>query len=67
MLEAMEETLPGTVIAGHISQQNNSVDAVASLLSPLIQRTEMNGIYATQSQGFEWVSTDSSDAVFKVA
>ena len=67
MLEAMGEFLPGTVIAGHISEQNNSVDAVASLLSPLIQRTEMNIIYATQSQGFGWVSSDSSDAVFNVA
>jgi phosphoribosyl 1,2-cyclic phosphodiesterase len=67
MLEAMGESLPGTIIAAHISEQNNSVDAVASLLSPLVQRTEINVIYATQSQGFDWVSSDSSDAVSKVA
>ena len=67
MLEAMGESLPGTIIAAHISEQNNSVDAVASLLSPLVQRTEINVIYATQSQGFDWVSPDSSDAVSKVA
>lgn len=67
MLEAMGDCLPDTVIAGHISQQNNSVDVVASLLSPLIQRTKMNVIYATQSQGFNWVSSDSSDAVSKLA
>ena len=67
MLEAMGESLPGTVIAGHISEQNNSVDVVASLLSPLIQRAEMTVIYATQSQGFDWVSSGPSDAVSKVA
>jgi len=67
MLEAMGESLPGTVIAGHISEQNNSVDVVASLLSPLIQRTEITVIYATQSQGFDWVWSDPSDAVSKVA
>ena len=67
MLEAMGDCLPCTVIAGHISQQNNSVDVVASLLSPLIQRTKLNVIYATQSQGFNWVSSDSSDAASKLA
>jgi phosphoribosyl 1,2-cyclic phosphodiesterase len=67
MLEAMGESLPATVIAGHISEQNNSVDTVASLLGPLVQRTEMHVIYATQSQGFDWISSDASDAVSKVA
>ena len=67
MLEAMGESLPGTIIAAHISEQNNSLHAVASLLSPLVQRAEINVIYATQSQGFDWVSSDSSDAVSKVA
>ena len=56
MLEAVGDGLPGTVIAGHISEQNNSLGAVTSLLSPLIQRTKWNVIYATQSQGFNWVS-----------
>ena len=67
MLEAMGESVPSTVIAGHISEQNNSVDAVSTVLGPLIQRTEMNVIYATQSQGFDWISSDASGAVSKVA
>ncbi len=67
MLEAMGESAPGIVIAGHISEQNNSVDAVAALLNPLIQRTEMKVVYATQSQGFDWIMSDSSDAVSQVA
>ena len=67
MLEAMGESVPGTLIAGHISEQNNSIDAVSALLGPLIQRTEMNVIYATQSQGFDWISSDASGAVSKVA
>ena len=67
MLEAMGESVPGTVIAGHISEQNNSVNAVSALLGPLIQRTEMNVIYATQSQGFDWISSDASAAISKVA
>ena len=67
MLQAMGEALPGTVIAGHISEQNNSVDVIASVLRPLIQLTEINVIYATQSQGFDWISSDSSDTVSEVA
>lgn len=67
MLEAMGESAPRVVIAGHISEQNNSVEAVTSLLSPFIQRTEMTIIYATQSQGFDWISSDSSGTVSRVA
>ena len=57
----------GVVIAGHISEQNNSVDRVAELLTPLAEQQKLKIIYATQTQGFGWTTSESSGDVSRVA
>jgi len=67
MLTALGDLAPRVVIAGHISEQNNSVDRVAELLTPLAERQNVKIIYATQTQGFGWTTSESSGDVSRVA
>ena len=67
MLNSLGDDLPQVVIAGHISEQNNAIDVVESLLEPMISSTDLTVIYATQSQGFDWVSPKSDDDISRVA
>lgn len=67
MLNSLGDNLPQVVIAGHISEQNNAIDVVESLLEPMISSTDLTVIYATQSQGFDWVSPKSADDISRVA
>ena len=67
MLTALGDLAPRIVIAGHISEQNNSVDRVAELLTPLAERQNVTIIYATQTQGFGWTTSESSGDVSRVA
>lgn len=60
MLAAMTESAPKVVIAGHISEQNNSVEAVARNLDQWAIQTQAQVLYATQSQGFDWISPDDA-------
>ena len=67
MLTSMTERLPKVVVAGHISEQNNSVEAVSSRLDAWSQQANAQVVYATQSQGFDWVSLDSTSLSANVA
>ena len=67
MLTALGDLAPRVVIAGHISEQNNSVDRVAELLTPLAEQQKVKIIYATQTQGFGWTTSESSGGVSRVA
>lgn len=59
MLTSIANQAPKVVIAGHISEQNNSVEAVSSRLGAWSQETNARVLYATQSQGFDWISPDA--------
>ena len=67
MLTSMTERLPKVVVAGHISEQNNSVEAVSSRLDAWSQQANAQVVYATQSQGFDWVSPESTSLSANVA
>ena len=67
MLAAMTELTPKVVVAGHISEQNNSVEAVAKNLDEWAIQTRAQVLYATQSQGFDWISPEAVPASVNVA
>lgn len=67
MLCAMSESTPRVVIAGHISEQNNSIDSVSRRVAPWSEQHKVNVVYATQNQGFEWVSSASEAGSVNVA
>lgn len=58
MLRAMAGSLPRVIIAGHISEQNNSVDTVSALLAPICEDNSIHAVCASQGQGFDWVSPE---------
>lgn len=60
MLRAMGSSLPRVIIAGHISEQNNSVDTVSALLASVCQDNATHAVCASQGQGFDWISPDSA-------
>ena len=67
MLASMTDGAPKVVVAGHISEQNNSVEAVSSRLEEWSRQVEAQVLYATQSQGFDWISPDSASLSVNVA
>ncbi len=67
MLTSTAKGTPKVVIAGHISEQNNSVEAVSSRLGTWSQETNTRVLYATQSQGFDWISPDAESPSVSVA
>jgi hypothetical protein len=44
------------VVAGHISEQNNSVEQVATLLEGWAEPLGSQVVYASQTDGFGWLS-----------
>ncbi len=54
-LQSIDIALLNTLVLGHISEQNNSIDLVKKQFAE-IERQIDNVIYATQQQGFSWLS-----------
>ena len=67
MLASMTDGAPKVIVAGHISEQNNSIEAVSSRLEAWSRQVEAQVLYATQSQGFDWISPDSASLSVNVA
>ena len=56
LLERLSERPPKVVVAGHISEQNNSVEQVATLLEGWAEPLGSQVVYASQTDGFGWLS-----------
>ena len=56
LLEQLSERPPKVVVAGHISEQNNSVEQVANLLEGWAEPLGSQVVYASQTDGFGWLS-----------
>lgn len=67
MLEAMTGPTPRVVIAGHISEQNNSVAKVSARLDEWSRLNKSQVVCATQNQGFDWISSDAEALSVDVA
>ena len=67
MLTSMTSGTPNIVVAGHISEQNNSLEAVSERLGVWSKASQTQVIYATQSQGFDWISSDTAPLSVNVA
>ena len=67
MLTSMTAGTPKSVVAGHISEQKNSLEAVSERLGDWSKASQTQVIYATQSQGFDWISSDTAPLSVNVA
>lgn len=56
LLEQLSERPPKVVVAGHISEQNNSVEQVATLLEGWAEPLGSQVVCASQTDGFDWIA-----------
>ncbi len=67
LLRSMGAEPPRIVVAGHISEQNNSVEAVTALLDEWSRDSQAQALYATQTQGFDWIELETPPVSVNVA